>query len=74
MSESWPCHSDTSGALGRSSLFVRASGLGPRGWGSSGRPSAQGAGPSRWLQGQAARTQLAGPLAGRLLEGGRGHL
>lgn len=63
-----------SGALGRSSLFVRASGLGSRGWGSSGQPFAQGAGPSRWLQGRAARTQLAGPLAGRLLEGGRGHM
>lgn len=74
MSESWPCHSDTLGALGRSGLFVRASGLGPRGRGSSGQPSAQDAGPSRWLQGRAARTQPAGPLAGRLLEGGRGHL
>lgn len=57
-----------SGAPGRSGLSVRASGLGPRGWGSSGRPSAQASGPSHWLQG------WAGPLGGRLLGDGRGHM
>lgn len=53
---------------------MEASPLGPRGWDSSGRPSAQGAGLSHWLQVGPAQVEPAGSLAGRLFEGSRGHL
>lgn len=53
---------------------MRASLLGPRGWDNSGKPSAQGAGLSHWLQAAAAQAEPAGSLAGRLLEGSHGHL
>lgn len=53
---------------------MRAFLLGPRGWDNLGRLSAQGARPSHWLQVGAAQAELAESLAGRLLEGRRGHM
>lgn len=65
---------DTPGTPGRSSFLLQVSPLGPRGWDSSGRPSAQGVGLLHWFQGAPAHGKQAGSLAGRLLEGSCGHL
>lgn len=68
---------DTAGpleALGRNSLSLQASLLGSGGWDNSARPSVLGAGLSQLLQEGAAQAELAGSLAGRLLEGNRGHM